>query len=100
MKIIINKGSVPFKFSQLALSKLKQLGFKINNKEGNYKIPYFSLDEYRTDKKVINALEQLGVTAGYEYVRFKIVEIPDDIEWYIDVRNNEESIHEKHKVWN
>ena len=59
----------------------------------------------RNDPLLIQTIENLGKKAAiYEgwkkWLEQKIVEIPDDIEWFID--NNEgqgDVIHEEHRTW-
>lgn len=56
----------------------------------------------RTNAWLIEQLEQDPVrviTMGYEDTA-KVIEIPDDVEWYIhSSEDGSESIHEKHRVW-
>jgi len=56
---------------------------------------YFSYNDIdRTDINLIKAVEEHPST------ELKIVEIPDDVEWYIyESEDGLETIHEKHRVW-
>jgi len=50
----------------------------------------------RTDKDLITAVRRFGGGDG-----LKIVEIPDDVKWYIDEHEDgSEVIREKHRTWN
>ena len=63
---------------------------------------YFMNDndkEIRTNKDIIECVETLGKKSWGELSQLRIVEIPDDIEWYIDEYDGIESIHEKHRSW-
>lgn len=49
----------------------------------------------RQDEILIQVVEELKPT------NLKVVEIPDDIKWYIDSPDGGcESIHEEHRIWN
>lgn len=55
----------------------------------------------RDDPQLIEVIEHLGEKANSDGCKLKIVEIPDDVEWYIfEDECGEESIHEKHRIWN
>lgn len=50
----------------------------------------------RSDKDLITAVRRFGGGDG-----LKIVEIPDDVKWYVDEHEDgSEVIREKHRVWN
>jgi hypothetical protein len=53
----------------------------------------------RTDSILIQVIEELKEEANGQHSDLKIVEIPDNVEWYIDDYDGIESIHEKHKSW-
>lgn len=58
-------------------------------------------DKNRNDARLIDVVETLKEEAGREYDSLKIVEIPDNIEFYIHENDmGIESIHEKHRIWN
>ncbi len=121
MKIIINRCYGGFRLSEKALMWLhKNKGWKITdyNKNGygykdksakivraskpHFGTPHYAIserDELRVDKDVMECIEKLGDKANSKYSKFKIVEIPDDIEWEIDEYDGIESVHEKHEVW-
>lgn len=57
-------------------------------------------DAWRYDRRVIAAVERVGLAAGGgRDVELMIVDIPDDIAWEIRDDWGIESIHEKHRVW-
>jgi len=67
----------------------KDLGIESNN-----------CDAYRADARLIAAIEKIGCDAASgEYAEITIIEVPDDIEWYIDNYDGKESVHEEHRSW-
>ena len=62
---------------------------------------YFSPCEIkRDDPALIQAVEELGEDANSHMSCLKIVEIPDDVDWYIYESHGFETIEEKHRSWN
>lgn len=53
----------------------------------------------RTNPDLIALIEELGESANGEFAKLKIVEIPDNIEYYIDEYDGYESVHEQHQSW-
>lgn len=65
--------------------------------EGN---EYFHPDFLpRIDPDLIAVIEELGEEADGDHAKIKIVEIPDDIEWYIEEYDGLEWVAEKHRTW-
>lgn len=100
MKVVINTCYGGFSISEEAfkLLNLKWLGYGfINNETFNIKSnnPY----EYRTYTPLVNVVEQLGERANGKVAKLKIVEIPDNVDWYIDDYDGVESINEYHRSW-
>jgi hypothetical protein len=61
---------------------------------------YFKIDkQVRTDETLISVVEDLGNKANGDYAELKVVEIPDDVDYYIDDYDGIESIHERHRTW-
>lgn len=61
---------------------------------------YFS--EYnieRTDKDLVTVVEKLGEEADGACAKLVVVNIPDNIKWFIDEYDGIETVHEKHKSW-
>lgn len=59
----------------------------------------FSVDFGRDDEDLIETIETLGKDANGRFSDLKIVEIPDDIEFYIEEYDGNEWVAEKHKTW-
>ena len=56
-------------------------------------------DIERTDPALVATVRELGEEANGNYADLEIVEIPDDVKWYIEDYDGMESIHENHRVW-
>ncbi|WP_462254743.1 hypothetical protein [Ferruginibacter sp.] len=70
--------------------------------EQNKKYDEISLStrpEDRTDKILIQVIEELGKDADGSCASLSIIEIPDDVDWQIDEYDGLESVHEKHRSW-
>ena len=71
--------------------------FEGDFKEGTY---WYSGDIDRDDPLLIEVVEELGEEeASGDYAKLEIVEIPDDVGWYLDDYDGFESIHENHRSW-
>ena len=56
--------------------------------------------DFREDKDLIKVLEDLGENSYPDWSSLKIVEIPNDVDYYIhEYDDGSESIHEKHRFW-
>ncbi len=92
MKIVINKCYGGFSMSKLVFDELEieynDYGFLPDNID-------------RTSKKLIKAIEKIGLKeSSGEYAKLSIIEIPDNIDWFISNFDGMESVHENHEVWN
>lgn len=57
-------------------------------------------EKYRADPRLIAAIKKVGLEASADTCcKLKIVEIPDDVDWYIHEYDGLETIHEKHRIW-
>ena len=56
-------------------------------------------NEKRTDPKLIECIEMLGKKANGNGADIEIVEVPDNVDWYIDDYDGVESIEEEHDSW-
>jgi hypothetical protein len=97
-KIVINTAYSFFGISDEAIKWLKDNNHKIGTKieeEETYK------NINRDDKSLVKVIEELGVDkASKPAARLKIIEIPEDIEWYIGGNDGGgERVIEKHRVW-
>lgn len=110
VEVVINRCFGGFSLSFEALQtyvekKGKKLYIKPNY-TGCYTEPNFDDDSYisgydieRTDPDLISTVKELGSKANGTYASLDIVEIPDDVEWYIHDYYGSESVHENHRIW-
>jgi hypothetical protein len=114
MKIVINKKHGGFRLSKEAVllygekkglniiaeedKVIKGLNHYYLNEEkpGN---GFAEWDIERTDPILIEVVEQLGDLANSRYAKLKIVEVPDDVKWYIHDYYGVEEVHEEHRKW-
>jgi hypothetical protein len=91
MKVVLNKCYGGFGLSRDAYD---HMGIEWDG-HGIYGSGY----EDRTDPKLVAAVEALGSKANGSYANLAIVNIPDDIEWFIDDYDGIETLHEMHRSW-
>jgi hypothetical protein len=53
----------------------------------------------RSDKFLIETIEELGEKANGSFAKLKIVEIPDDVKWHIAEYDGWEWVAENHRIW-
>jgi hypothetical protein len=92
MKVVINSCHGGFGLSAEAESKYKKLaGISDPN--------FYSRSIARDDEHLIAVVELMGPRAAGEYAELKIVEIPDDVNWYVEEYDGKEWVAEKHRIW-
>ena len=91
MKVVLNNCWGGFSLSDEAKDMFVSLG------GAPKQVDRFSVD--RTDPTVVEVVEKLGLRANGECADLKIVDIPEDIEYYIDDYDGVETIHEAHRSW-
>ena len=89
MKIVINTCFGGFNISKEA----KALYETITSIEA------ISHEMQRNDPVLIKIVEDLGAEANGSYAKLKVVEIPDDVDWFIDAYDGKEWVAEKHRTW-
>lgn len=128
MKIIINKNHNEFNISHEAVLRYAELiGEKLyfeKDEWGNYiyaKVPIHIVKELksiipaplgvidalefkpwlitRNDPALVQVVEELGDAASDAFSKFKIVEIPDDVNWTIKEYDGIEWVAEVHRTW-
>lgn len=61
---------------------------------------YFSIDEIeRDDPILVGVVTALGDKASGHHAKLKIVEIPLDVEYFIQEHDGLEHVAEKHRTW-
>lgn len=88
MKVVINNCYGGFGLSELAKQRYKELTSKelSNSIERNCPI-------------LIQVVEELGSEANSSYAELKIVEIPNDVNWYIEEYDGQKWVTEVHRTW-
>lgn len=89
MKVVINRCFGGFQLSEKAY---KYLGLPWDGHG-------FEYDDDRTNSKLVECVEKLGSEASGSLGHLVVVEIPDDIDWYIYNYDGMETIAEQHRVW-
>ena len=103
MKVVINKCIGGFELSPKAIRrycKLKGIPpYEFHDKEYDYYLEHTK--EGRIDPLLIQVIEELSPDANGTSAFLKIVEIPDDVDWYISQPwcDGREVILEEHRRW-
>jgi len=96
MKIVINDKHGGFALSDAVYNALNV--DKIDNE--SFLIYSENSYAYRAYLPLIEAIEKIGVyKSSKRSCELKIVEIPDDVDWYIYDYDGMEQIHENHRIW-
>jgi hypothetical protein len=53
----------------------------------------------RNDPDLVAAVEELGADASSRYAELKVVDVPDEVDWYISEYDGLEEVHERHRSW-
>jgi hypothetical protein len=99
MKIVINRCFGGFGLSPRAEALFRRIEkVKPDDEASN---EYFSVyDIPRDHPTLVKIVEKLGgSTAGGDSSELKIVEVPDDVNWYIEEYDGMEHVTERHRVW-
>ena len=113
VKIVINSDYGGFSLSDEAIleyGKRKGLNLvkdentnwsiSIFYKESVAKENYFEDREIpRNDPDLVSVVEDLGESAYGFAANLKIVEIPEDVDWYVEENDGREWVAEKHRTW-
>ncbi len=100
-KIVINSCFGGFGLSQKAQD---MYCFAKNINPGEWsKWGYYSdfndRDLCRDDPLLIEIVEKLGEEANGDSAELRIVEIPEDVNWYIEEYDGSEWVAERHRTW-
>lgn len=121
MKVVINSDFGGFNLSEKAFEMLLNKkgiewekvetgrAFGMSGVEYYYKghageSDYYLLDydfyENRADKDLIEVVESLKSEANGFASSLKVIEIPENVEWYIEEYDGREWVAERHRTWN
>ena len=59
----------------------------------------YHYDISRDDPALVQTVEELGEAANDRYAQLRIVDVPNDVEWYIDEYDGIETVREQHRTW-
>ena len=97
MKIVKNVCFGGFGLSPKALVLLSErTGKTISECREDYE---WGGDEARTAPELVQVVEELGHEAGDFFAELVVVEVPDDVDWYISDYDGIETIEEVHRSW-
>lgn len=91
--VVINTKYGGFGLSDIAIARYKELaGIKEDDAWSIYDIP-------RDDAYLVTTVKELGEDANGIYSVLKIIEVPADVDWYLDEYDGREWVAEKHRTW-
>ena len=91
-KVVINTCFGGFGLSKLAEATIaERKGIKVED------VHYYDLE--RDDADLVAVVEGLGEKANGDYASLKVVEIPDNIVWFVEEYDGSEHIAEAHRTW-
>ena len=111
MKVVINTDWGGFGLSDDAIRRYAELkGITLVEETNEYGITfyvdqindesYFEAHDFdRTDPALIQVVEEMGDASFGWAAKLKIVEIPDDVDWYVSDYDGVEHIAERHRTW-
>ena len=91
-KVVINTCHGGFKLSTAAEIKYKELAGVSDPNFYSGRIP-------RDDEHLIAVVELMGTDANNRYSELKIVDVPDDVNWYVEEYDGKEWVAERHRTW-
>jgi hypothetical protein len=91
-KIVINACHGGFGLSAGAESKYRELAEITDPNFYSRRIP-------RDDEHLIAVVELMGAEASNKYSNLKIVDVPDDVNWYVEEYDGKEWVAERHRTW-
>jgi len=91
-KIVINTCHGGFGLSAKAESKYRELAGITDPDFHSQLIP-------RDDAHLIAVVELMGHKANGGYAELKIVDVPDDVNWYVEEYDGKEWVAERHRTW-
>ena len=92
MKIVINVCFGGFSLSDAALDEYK-------GRKGITDENFFEGEIPRDCPVFVAMIEEQGTAVNGDFADLKIVEIPDDVNWYIEEYDGLEHVAERHRTW-
>ena len=111
-KVVINRCHGGFGLSNKAIELLFEMkGWDLDKDDSSesYTVYYkktsegneyfYEGDLERDDSELVTVVEKLGEEANGWAADLKIVDVPDDVKWYVDEYDGLEWVAEEHRVW-
>ena len=103
-ELLLNKKHIRFERVRAKSALRKELNEYDYYEEGyagldNHYLWEFNLCEDRSDPHLVAVVEELGEKANGWASDLTVVEIPDDVEWYIEEYDGREHVAEVHRTW-
>lgn len=92
-KIVVNRDYGGFGLSKTAAIRLKELGV------GTSEDPWEYHDIDRTNTQLIRVVEELGELADGPHAKLEVIDIPENLNYYIHDYDGYETVREVHRVW-
>jgi hypothetical protein len=92
-KIVINKCHGGFGLTDAAMFRYAEI------KKIEDLTTLHIYDLCRDDPVLVQVVEELGEESFDRYADLKIVEIPEDVDWYIEEYDGLEHVAERHRTW-
>jgi hypothetical protein len=92
-KIVINKCHGGFGLTDAAMFRYAEI------KKIEDLTTLHIYDLCRDDPVLVQVVEELGEESFDRYADLKIVEIPEDVDWYIHEYDGIEHVAERHRTW-
>jgi hypothetical protein len=117
MKVAINVCYGGFGLSDTAFEKLlERKGIEFEKQDGSHITHYYRKGELgvdvaylntydfydvelRADPDLVAIIEEMDEDAFGDFADLRIVEIPDDVDWYIEEYDGREWVAERHRTW-
>lgn len=93
MKVVINNCYGGFSLSDAGIARYLELADLKATSD------FYDRDIPRDDAALIQVVEELGDAANGFAADLKIVDIPDDVDWYIEEYDGNEWVAERHRTW-
>jgi hypothetical protein len=102
VKVVINTCHGGFGLSREAADRYcaeKGINTGEWNKTWNFYSDFRDKQIPRDDELLIRIVEELGDKASGYCAELEIVEIPDDVDWYVEEYDGSEWVAERHRTW-
>lgn len=112
-RVVINKCYGGFGLSRQAFLRLRELGNKCalaetdigefwpgTKRKRSKAYDSFCSEIERSDPQLLQVIDELGANVcSSDLAELKVVDVPDDIKWYIDEYDGKEWVAEEHETW-